>query len=172
MTPEEIAAVQARYGVGPSVAADLALVVDDTTRDSKRHLLLLIRRKNKPFQNCWALPGGFVELDEDLEDAARRELSEETGIADLSHVPLVQVCTCGHPDRDPRGRVISVVYLARMSEGLLETRAGDDAADARYFLFSDGVVWDDSGNRVSLAFDHDAIVWRVWGLVMVADSQS
>src|SRR5512143_988538 len=69
--------------------------------------LLLVQRKQEPYQGSWALPGGFVEIDEDLPQAAARELAEETGLQD---VPLEQLRTFGQPGRDPRGRTITVVY--------------------------------------------------------------
>ena len=88
--------------------------------------LLLIRRGNHPSIGFWALPGGFVELKEDLEAGARRELEEETGVKGL---PLQQLRTWGAYDRDPRWRVITTSFLA-LAEGELAVRAGDDAADA------------------------------------------
>lgn len=88
--------------------------------------VLLIKRGNHPSIGCWAVPGGFVELREDMDAAAARELEEETGIRGL---PLQQVHTWGSYDRDPRWRVITTAYLA-LVEGELPVRAGDDAADA------------------------------------------
>lgn len=88
--------------------------------------LLMIRRGNHPSIGYWALPGGFVEIREDMDHAAARELEEETGVKGL---PLQQLCTWGSYDRDPRWRVITTSYLA-LVEGDLPVKAGDDAADA------------------------------------------
>ncbi len=104
--------------------------------------VLLIKRKNWPFEGMWAIPGGFVDMDEPLEDAAARELYEETGIGG---VYLEQFYTFGQPDRDPRTRVISVAYLALVDAGQLQPRAADDAADAGWFSVH---------NLPPLAFDH------------------
>ena len=108
--------------------------------------LLLIRRAADPYQGAWALPGGFVGLDENLEEAAVRELEEETGIRD---VYLEQLYTFGCPDRDPRSRVISVAYYALAPLGRCRLHAASDADDARWF---------GCGRLPSLAFDHRRIV--------------
>ncbi len=127
----------------PAVAADVALFRE---RDGRTEILL-VRRGQPPFAGCWALPGGFIDIDEDLEAAARRELAEETG---LEARDLVQLQAFGRPDRDPRERVISIVFL-----GLLEPddgeplRAGDDAAEARWFSVD---------ALPDLAFDHAEII--------------
>ena len=105
----------------------------------------LIKRKNNPFQNCWALPGGFVDENEGLEDAARRELVEETGIHALH---IEQLRTYGRPHRDPRGHMISVAYLCRGNEDML-INAGDDASDVKWFS---------ANNLPELAFDHAEII--------------
>jgi 8-oxo-dGTP diphosphatase len=110
-----------------------------------RARLLLIQRKHEPCKDYWALPGGFVEMDEDLPDAAARELAEETG---LKNVPLEQLHTFGKPGRDPRGRVITVAYLGIAEGDLEEVRAADDAAD---------VQWFDIDRLPRMAFDHDEI---------------
>lgn len=124
------------------MAADVVVVAD-----SPEPSVLLIRRRNPPLG--WAIPGGFVEPDEDLIDAARRELFEETGLAPPE---LEQLATFGHPNRDPRGRTISVVYGARLQHAELPT-AGDDASAARWFPLTT--------LPTNLAFDHAAILVQI-----------
>ncbi len=109
--------------------------------------LLLIRRKNEPFKGQWALPGGFVGINEELEAAAERELAEETG---LVNVTLEQMHTFGKCGRDPRGRQITIVFTGTATEGLNKIKAGDDAAKARWF--------DIEKLPKDLAFDHDEVV--------------
>lgn len=106
----------------------------------------LIRRDVDPFRGKWALPGGFVHVDEDLETAARRELLEETGIERLY---LEQLYTFGAPDRDPRERVVSVAYYALVKLDDHRIRAATDAAEAAWFSVSE---------VPSLAFDHSDIL--------------
>ena len=125
-----------------AVAADVVVVAA-----SPEPSVLLIRRRNPPLG--WAIPGGFVEPDENLIDAARRELLEETG---LEPPHLRQLATFGHPNRDPRGRTISVVYGARLQSAELPA-AGDDAADARWFPLT--------ALPTTLAFDHPTILAHV-----------
>ena len=91
--------------------------------------LLMIRRRNHPCIGCWALPGGFVDLRENLEDAAARELQEETGVSGIS---LKQNGAWGNYDRDPRWRVITTLYFTILDHDV-HVQAGDDAADARWF---------------------------------------
>ena len=92
--------------------------------------LLLIRRKQEPFKGKWALPGGFVGIDEELEDAVARELAEETG---LENVGLEQMHTFGTIGRDPRGRQITIAFMGVTTKGQNTIRGGDDAAEARWF---------------------------------------
>jgi 8-oxo-dGTP diphosphatase len=107
---------------------------------------LLVKRKYPPFQGMWAIPGGFVDLDESLEDAALRELKEETGVQD---VYLEQLYTFADPGRDPRGRVITVAYFALVPARDVQPRSGDDAAEAKWWSVYD---------LPPLAFDHSQIL--------------
>ncbi|MEI8410310.1 MULTISPECIES: NUDIX hydrolase [unclassified Kribbella] len=129
------------------LAADLVIL---TVRDGALKVLL-IRRGIAPYQGRWALPGGFVRPDEDLEETARRELAEETGLSS-DRIHLEQVATYGAPDRDPRGRVVSVAYLALVPD-LPAPVAGTDAASAGWV--DAGEVLADPGR---LAFDHHRIL--------------
>jgi len=108
--------------------------------------LLLIQRKHQPFKDHWALPGGFIEMDEDLPQSAARELAEETG---LTGVPLEQLRTFGKPGRDPRGRTITVAYFGIAQDNWDQIKAADDAAN---------VDWFDIDHLPAMAFDHDEIV--------------
>lgn len=126
----------------PMVTVDVVIF---TLRDDDLQVLL-IRRKNPPFAGMWAIPGGFIGIDEPLEAAALRELEEETGVRD---VHLEQLYTFGDPGRDPRGRVITVAYMALLPAERTSLRAGDDAADARWWPMS---------ALPPLAFDHDRIL--------------
>lgn len=107
--------------------------------------VLLIKRKKPPFQGFWALPGGFLDIDEELFDAAVRELAEETG---LTPSKMRQLSTYGRIGRDPRGRTISVAFIAAISPDA-EPRAASDAAY---------LDWHDPVNPPNMAFDHDKIL--------------
>ncbi|OQB23629.1 MAG: bifunctional nicotinamide mononucleotide adenylyltransferase/ADP-ribose pyrophosphatase [Firmicutes bacterium ADurb.Bin182] len=114
----------------PSVTADIAVFTLLRTNKGFKIGTLLIKRGDHPFIGEWALPGGFVGIDEDIEAAAARELYEETGLTGL---PLRQCGTFGKPDRDPRTRVITTAFYAIAPCWTLFPRAGDDAADADIF---------------------------------------
>lgn len=114
-------------------------------RDHRREVLL-IKRSNPPFANCWALPGGFVDMNESLDAAVARELAEETG---LSGVALTQFHAFGEPGRDPRGRNICIAFVGKTNAHTAAPRAGDDARDARWFP---------AEALPPLAFDHARIV--------------
>ncbi|QNE20229.1 NUDIX hydrolase [Kribbella qitaiheensis] len=129
------------------VAADLVIL---TVREGSLEVLL-IRRGIEPHKGRWALPGGFVRPKEDLEAAARRELAEETGLVS-DRIHLEQVATYGEPGRDPRGRVVSVAYLALVPD-LPAPVAGTDAASASWAP-ADEVLADPE----RLAFDHHRIL--------------
>jgi len=110
---------------------------------NKAHLLL-INRKIEPFKGKWALPGGFVGLDEELKSAAERELAEETG---LIGVALEQMHTFGKVGRDPRGRQITIAFIGIAKKGQTKIKAGDDAAKAKWF--------DIEKLPKDMAFDHN-----------------
>jgi 8-oxo-dGTP diphosphatase len=117
--------------------------------------VLLIQRREDPFIGSWALPGGFLRSDqgrgEALEEAAKRELAEETGLAP-GKIALRQLGAYGHPDRDPRGRVLSVAYFALMRPDLAPfATAGGDAANATWHSLSEL-------DRIELAFDHRQMI--------------
>lgn len=110
--------------------------------------ILLIKRLNAPFQDCWALPGGFVDENEDLEQAARRELFEETNIETGK---MKQIGAFGKPNRDPRGHMISIAYQTELIENQI-IKAKDDAMDVKWF----------SINKLpKLAFDHLEIITSI-----------
>ncbi|WP_145805479.1 NUDIX hydrolase [Kribbella amoyensis] len=129
------------------VATDLVIL---TVRAGSLQVLL-IRRGIPPYQGRWALPGGFVRDQEDLESAARRELAEETGLAS-ERIHLEQVATYGEPKRDPRGRVISVAYLALVPD-LPAPVAGTDAASASWVPAGEVLA-----DPKRLAFDHHRVL--------------
>lgn len=126
----------------PPVAVTVDLVV--LTVREERFQVLTIRRGEEPFLEEWALPGGFLRPDEDLQEAAARELHEETSLS-AHQVHLEQLATYGTPDRDPRMRTVTVAYLA-LAADLPTPTAGSDAADARWqpvdSLLADGLAFD------------------------------
>ena len=116
-------------------------------RAAGRTQVLLINRGHEPYKGKWAVPGGFIEMDEELEDAVARELHEETG---LTGVPLEQLRAFGQCGRDPRGRQVSVTFTGVATEGHEKIRAGGDAAMAQWF--------DIEELPENLAFDHDKMI--------------
>ena len=109
--------------------------------------LLLVRRGNDPYKGCWALPGGFMEMDETIEHCAARELQEETGIVvDEKSLRLVGIYSA--PGRDPRGRTVTAAYAVAVGSGI-QAAAGDDAAEVRWWPLQE---------LPPLAFDHREIV--------------
>jgi len=140
----------------PSVAVDVAIV---TVQDGQLKSLL-VRRDEHPCQGKWALPGGFVAIDESLDDAAARLLTDKGG---LDGVYLEQLYTFGAPDRDPRTRVISVAYYALVHPGLLTDRAALATLRVQWEGETGGAVSaeDADGTPIPLAFDHDAMLGLV-----------
>lgn len=128
----------------PAVTVDIIVLRNNNGKKE----LLLIERLNEPFKNQWALPGGFIDIDEDIETAAYRELQEETSI---NKIHLKQFHTFGKPGRDPRGRTISVIYYGELKDFNQIVKAGDDAKNLDWFPIN---------NLPSLAFDHSDIVHK------------
>ncbi len=127
----------------PAVTVDIILF---TLRESKLQVLL-VQRAQPPFENAWALPGGFVQMGESLEQAAARELEEETGV---NQSYLEQLYTYGEPERDPRGRVITVAYYALLPrDAPIRREGGSDARQAALFPVD---------TLPELAFDHAEII--------------
>lgn len=126
----------------PMLTADCVVV-------NSRDEVLLIRRGNEPFKGCWALPGGFMEMDETIEHCAVRELKEETGLH-VSEQDIKLIGVYSAPNRDPRGRTVTAAYLVKNVEcRMKDAHAGDDAAELRWWsLFA----------LPTLAFDHAQIV--------------
>ena len=110
----------------------------------KENNVLLIKRKNDPFKGKWALPGGFVEYGEKVEDAVIREVYEETGLK--TKIKKI-VGIYSDPNRDPRGHIITIVYLLEILDG--ELKGNDDAVEAKFFNFQE---------LPELSFDHDIIL--------------
>lgn len=123
-----------------------ALAVDAAVK--RGECILLIQRKYPPMQGCWGLPGGFVERDEDPLVAVLRELEEETGMIGENPELLMVM---GNPKRDPRKHIVSIVYEVEVQDG--EPKAGDDAADARFWPLSEVL-----SGQVELAGDHLEII--------------
>jgi 8-oxo-dGTP diphosphatase len=126
----------------PLLAVDMVVIAPEagTLR------VLLVRRRYPPFQGRWAIPGGLVEAGEALEAAAGRELFEETGIKGIR---FYEFGAFGDPERDPRGRVVSVGYLALVNKSQVHPRAGDDAAEVKWFSLERPPL---------LAFDHKLLL--------------
>lgn len=130
----------------PSVTLDAAIIrVTDLTTPE----ILLIKRGRDPFSGRWALPGGFLEMDETPCTGAARELKEETG---LENLPLKPLFTCGEPGRDPRGRTITMVFGCMVRDTDSSPRGDDDAADA---------CWFDIKKLPEMAFDHGRVIAQI-----------
>ena len=120
----------------PKLTVDGIIINDDK--------ILLIKRKNEPFKDKWALPGGYVEYGETVEDAVLREISEETNLS-VGIKELLGVYSS--PDRDPRGHTVTIAFILNVKSG--DVKCGDDAADAKFF---------EKRKLPDLSFDHDKII--------------
>lgn len=124
----------------PAVTADCVVIAKENEPK-----VLLIKRGNEPFKDCWAFPGGFMNMDETTEQCAVRELEEETG---LKVTEIKQIGAYSKVDRDPRGRTVTVAYLVVIDKAEA-VKGGDDAAKAQWFPIS---------GLPKLAFDHEEIM--------------
>jgi 8-oxo-dGTP diphosphatase len=115
-------------------------------RSQDKAALLLIKRKNEPYKGKWAFPGGFVDINEELEDAVARELAEETG---LKGIHLEQMHTFGKVGRDPRGRQITVAFMGLTDDNNADVKGGDDAEEAKWFNIKN--------LPENMAFDHNEV---------------
>ena len=131
-----------------NLCVDMALL---TIRDGALSVLL-VKRVYPPFKNCWALPGGYINVDESAEESVRRELLEETGV-DLDNAYLEQLRTYTAPKRDPRGRIVSVAYVA-FAPIQQELRPSNETSDVRWWTVEDLF----SEDAPALAFDHEQII--------------
>ena len=125
------------------------MLTADCMVTNPRGEVLLVRRGNEPFRGCWALPGGFMEMDETIEHCAVRELEEETGLV-FSEQDIRLIGVYSAPGRDPRGRTVTAAFRVEFGEGKVEhVQAGDDAAEVRWWSLD---------KLPPLAFDHAQIV--------------
>lgn len=128
----------------PALTADIVLFNLDGTQ------VLLIRRGNEPFKDCWAFPGGFFDMtDRDIEHTATRELEEETG---LKEIALTEQFVASREGRDPRGRTVTVVFSGHVDPARVKPHGADDAAEARWFPID---------QLPPLAFDHGEVLERL-----------
>ncbi|MDP4144743.1 MAG: NUDIX domain-containing protein [Bacillota bacterium] len=135
---EEYSKTKSQYEA-PYVTTDnlIFTIGDDEAGNGKRLMLLLIKREDHPYINQWALPGGFIDIKENLEATAERELAEETAVTGIY---LEQLYTFGDVGRDPRHRIISASYMALVNSKNMKVAAGDDAKDAKWFNVDSRII--------------------------------
>lgn len=153
--PGDATGQQSDPGARVAVTVDVVAL----TRRDELWEVLLVTRAHPPFAGRWALPGGFIEPGETLEDSAWRELAEETGLEREELQPrgvrLEQLGAYGDPGRDPRGRTVTIAFVAVLPDAP-DLAAGSDAADARFWAVEDLAP---GGGGESLAFDHDRVLF-------------
>ena len=151
---KNMAEMQGRYLYDfprPSVTADM-IVLSKSSFGTP--YVLLIKRGNEPYKGCWALPGGFLDMNETLQHCAVRELSEETGIELSKDVNIFGVGTFDRVNRDPRGRVIASAFKVYIDKNEYKIKAGDDAKEVKWFNMN---------KLPELAFDHKDIIEKASG---------
>lgn len=152
----------------PSLTVDILIftILEEKTKNyrkqaSKSLNILLIKRNEHPYKNKWALPGGFVRIDEDLDTTAYRELKEETNV---SNVYLQQLKTYGNINRDPRGRIVSTAYMSLIDAKSANLKASTDAADTKWFKVTSQLL-----NHKTLTKDHHIIEVKNQEITLVSD---
>ncbi len=135
----------------PLLTVDGVVLTRDPAQPNAPPQVLLVKRKHDPYRSRWALPGGFVDVGENPDDAVAREVAEETG---LTGAEFDQFRVYGAPDRDPRGHSVTVVYVAEIKGATPDVAGGDDAAEAAWFVVD---------KVPGLAFDHGEILGDVMG---------
>ncbi|SDB12842.1 NUDIX domain-containing protein [Eubacterium oxidoreducens] len=139
----------------PSVTADIILF----SEEEKENKVLLIKRGNHPYKDCYAFPGGFAEPGETIDETAQRELKEETGL-DVKNLQPLRVFS--DPNRDPRGWTMTQAYVAIIDAGKMPVKAGDDARDAKWFRISQ--IQENEERKILLISDEERIMIRVKGM--------
>jgi 8-oxo-dGTP diphosphatase len=130
----------------------------------KKLRLLMVKRGDHPFLGQWALPGGFVNIDENLEEAAHRELKEETNI---DNIYMEQLYTWGDIGRDPRTRIISTSYLSLVDSNVLEVKAADDAEDAKWFTVSCELLEEEK-----IVSEDETVIQSLYKLFLIGDKEN
>lgn len=161
---EAIACYRSRNYPKPALTADIVVF----TKEEEKLRVLLIRRKGHPFIGKLALPGGFANENEPIEQTAARELEEETGV---KGVPMKLVDIFSRPGRDPRGWVVSVAFAAVVDAERVTVQAGDDAAEARWYevkSVGDSLTLSRNNNTIEiseLAFDHEKVLRKALAMI-------
>lgn len=154
---EFLAAYRDKHYPAPYLTADIVLLSEG--RD-----VLLIKRKGHPFLGCWALPGGFVEQGESAEEAALRELFEETSVTGFTVDDITEIGLFSKPGRDPRGWVVSDAFLIPIEREKIRFRAADDAAEAAWFPIARNGKELVLPEGITLAFDHADVLKKAFAL--------
>ena len=147
----------------PSLTADIVALKSVNTFKGKRKgpgkalSILLVKRDEEPFKNKWSLPGGFINIDEDVEEKALQRLSEKTGVKDIY---LEQLYTFSDKNRDPRGRVVSIAYMALTNDEKLNQKISEASKETKWFIIEENkLISDDEEININdLAFDHSKIL--------------
>lgn len=141
------------------MSCSIDCIVIKENEDPQKDEILLIRRKSEPFKDCWALVGGFIEINEKVEDAFKREVKEEINLDITEDTPYEFINFIDTPNRDPRQRTISFLFDVKVDEETAKPiKAGDDAAEYKFVS-----IYDVINKKIPLAFDHQEILDKYFG---------